>query len=104
MISKSAVPNAAEMRVRPRVHPQVSNAYSCRVFQSRACLRICFVFDEARCLLEIGPITETSGSETAGKNIAFYNMRRALVHFDDKVNIFTLVMDTVSRLSNFQPT
>ncbi|CAG8611528.1 12623_t:CDS:2, partial [Ambispora leptoticha] len=44
-------------------------------------LRICFVFDEARCLL---PITEKSGSETADKNLAFYNMRRALVHFDDK--------------------
>ncbi|CAG8571197.1 11265_t:CDS:2, partial [Ambispora leptoticha] len=66
-------------------------------------LRICFVFEEARCLLEVGPITEKSGSKTADKNLAFYNMRRALVHFDDKVNVFTLVMDTVSRLSNFQP-
>ena len=82
-----------------RTYPNIRN-----ISLSKNILRICFVFDEARCLLEVGPITETSGSETAGKNVAFYNMRRALVHFDDKVNVFTLVMDTVSRLSNFQPT
>ncbi|CAG8756083.1 4751_t:CDS:1, partial [Ambispora leptoticha] len=82
-----------------RTYPNIRN-----IPLSKNILRICFVFDEARYLLKVGPITETSGSEKADENKAFYNMRRALVHFDDKVNVFTLVMDTVSRLSNFQPT
>lgn len=68
-------------------------------------LRICFVFDESRCLLEVGPKINAGNQEKViGKNNAFNNMRRALIRFDDYANVFTLVMDTVSRLSNFQPT
>jgi len=69
-LKKDLVDSNASVRLRRsyesalRTYPNIRN-----IHLSKNILRICFVFDEARCLPEVGPITETSGSEMAGKNI-----------------------------------
>lgn len=52
-----------------------------------------FVFDEARSLLKNDSL----------KSSLFLQLRRALWHFPTNSGAFSVVLDTISRISNFQP-
>src|SRR6185503_16544862 len=59
-----------------------------------SCMNVLFVFDEARSLLDIKYPSKTS---------CFLELRRALWYLPQSCGAFAVILDTTSRLSNFQP-
>src|SRR6185437_13171867 len=62
--------------------------------QENTLMNVLFVFDEACSLLDI---------KYPAKTICFLELRRALWYLPQSCGAFAVILDTTSRLSNFQP-